>query len=537
MEDGYKLIRQIGTGLAGPLWLADSPSGSRVAIRRFASAAPQGSDEWLAARAHFLQSARQAATLKQPRVARVLEIIDEGSEAWVVSEFLTDEPLSTLLNREKLSPEQANFMLRAMAVTLDYVHQSGVVHGDLKPSNIFVGDKRSIRLTDFAISPRARRNLRGPMPAAWVHGYLSPEHLLAPATIGPKSDQYALAAIAWHLYTGQTPFGQSGADPSHAILQGLLTPASSVNRSLPRGLDAAISRALARDPAHRYPSCTALVEELEAAVTPVSDPAFERKESSPKAMYAGIASLVLALVIAAFLLRPSAKTTTLAKVQTPPVTAPAAQTVPVSPAAGAEPKTTAKSPKKDPPKPKPFPDGNGAQAPAAPVRSESVGRSDDASASRPPKQVAGSGSPSGSLASLGIALGGRPAVVPAAGPQGQRVADPPIPIYGPDVPKGFSLVVYSRRNLVGQGISFALKDPSLGEMGAGDLRAEVRANGPVGKGTLSLEWELDGTPMSASLVKPGAVYEYRNEPSPGTYKVILRQDANKVAEYTFRITP
>jgi serine/threonine protein kinase len=520
--DGYKLNRQIGAGLAGPLWSADSPSGEKVAIRRFASAAPQGSEDWLAARGHFLQAARQAATLKQARVAQVLEVIDEGSEAWAVMEFLPGETLAAVIAKERIPPQQANFMLRLMALTLDHAHQSGVVHGDFKPSNIFVGEKRSIRITDFAISPRARRNLRGAMPSAWVHGYLSPEHLLAPATIGPRSDQYALAAIAYHLYTGHAPFEQPGGDAGPAILRGILPPASSLNRSLSPGIDAVISRAMARDPGQRYSSCTALIEELETGMAPVAPPVTEKKQSSSaKLLYAGMGSLALALIAAAMLLRSGtkqepAKTVTIPGTQLATAPPPTAPTNP--PKEAQQQKRSPMSPQSGNSSRPPGPSGNTVirERAAVPARANPVERSQESA---------------------------RTVVLPKTIPVNQTPLSPapsaqvPIPIYGPDVPKGLSLVAYSRQKTIGSGISFSQKDPTLGEMGAGDLKVEVRANGPLGKGVLSIEWQIDGTVAWATQVRPGGTYEYRNEPSPGTYKITLRQDVSKVAEYTFRITP
>src|ERR1700733_2813487 len=150
-QSDYKLIRNLGSGLAGEVWLADGPSG-RVAMRRFGSTAVQGSEDWLADRSRFLQAGRQSLTLRNPRIVSVLDVIDERANEWIAAEFVQDETLDALLQREKLPVEQISYMLRSIALALDYAHASGVPHGDLKPSNIFVGEKRNVRVTDFAIS-------------------------------------------------------------------------------------------------------------------------------------------------------------------------------------------------------------------------------------------------------------------------------------------------------------------------------------------------------------------------------------------------
>jgi hypothetical protein len=111
-------------------------------------------------------------------------------------------------------------------------------------------------------------------------------------------------------------------------------------------------------------------------------------------------------------------------------------------------------------------------------------------------------------------------------------------------PKGYSLAVYSRKandkeHLIANSLSFKYRDPTLGEMGSGDLKAMVLLNGPPpGKGhLLSLVWKVDGTVMDAHFVNPNTVTEFGSEPIRGTYQLMLMLDKDKVAEYTFRIMP
>ena len=123
-------------------------------------------------------------------------------------------------------------------------------------------------------------------------------------------------------------------------------------------------------------------------------------------------------------------------------------------------------------------------------------------------------------------------------PQDNTFVLPPPPGATP----GYSLKVFSRdeaKHPIESGTSFGFRDPDLGEMGAGDLKAHVVLTGPPpGKGALSIEWRVDGTTMDGHVVNPNTISEYGNEPRPGQYRVILRQagNPNPVAEYTFRIT-
>jgi serine/threonine-protein kinase len=509
-------------------------------MRRFGSTAVQGSEEWIADRSYFLQAGRQSLTLRNPRIVSVLDVIEERANVWVAAEFVQDETLDAVLQREKLSAEQTSYMLRLMALALDYAHASGVPHGDLKPSNIFVGEKRTIRLTDFAISPRARRSPQGAMDPAWVHPYLSPEHFIAPASIGARSDQYSLAAIAYRMYTGKAPFAAPGGNPSPAILRGQVATPSTVNRNLPAGIDIPILRALSRDPAQRYSSCIEFVEQLEASLVPTAPLPVAAGGSSPKLMYAGLGSLVVALGIAAALMlsgKSASKevkkldqtATTQISVVTPPPVAPSPKTAALQ-----------KTPPAISTKPSPIP-----RTQAVPPAQRNPPTETVAASERPVAPQPVQSAPNIPISSQNIkkianavqpALTGVSVRVQSAPPPTREVVLPP-PV---DAHPGYSLKVFSRdeaKHPIENGLSFAFRDPELGEMGVGDLKAHVVLNGPPpGKGPLTIEWKVDGTTMDGHLVNPNTISEFGNEPIPGAYRVVLRQGANTVAEYTFRIT-
>ena len=179
-------------------------------------------------------------------------------------------------------------------MALDFAHGRGVVHGDLKPSDIFLTQKGAM-VSDFAISPRAHRFDRVPIIASLVHGYLSPEHLRDSADVGPRSDQYSLAVIAYQMYTGQSPYGESVSDLPSAILSAPITPPSQVDGQLPSSIDAPLLRALNRDPDQRYGSCMELVAFLGASL--ITQPEIAGRRVS-KLVYVLAPLLLLALLAA-----------------------------------------------------------------------------------------------------------------------------------------------------------------------------------------------------------------------------------------------
>jgi serine/threonine protein kinase len=514
-SESYRLLECIGEGLGGPVYRAEAGSAT-VAVRQFRSPSPAGSPEWRADRQHFLDAGRQAQSLKHNRIVPVLEVIDEAGEAFHVMEFQPSGNLQTALHAQRMAPAEADVLLRQAAIALDFAHGSGVVHGDLKPSNIFVSPQQGAKVADFAISPRARRDRRS-LPPNMVHAYLSPESLRNPSTAGAPSDQYSLAAIAYEMYTGQSPYGPASSAPQSAILNAVVAPPSRVNRQLPSSVDAPLLRALNRDPAQRFGSCLEFVATLDAGL--ISQPERRPSAGSPKLLWAGIASLLAAL-LALFLLWPSRKAPVAAVAPAPPPPAAAADTK-KTPASGKARKKSATD---------------------APVARNAVA----GSANKP--------TPFGDLPSKAIAAATpqvqaalRAAAAPAnktqpqplpAAPAPSRIP-PPAPISSSVATRGFTLGVLSRDRPVGRDSTFSLGDPQLGELGAGDLKASIQyEGGQPPKGTLALLWSLDGQPMGVpKRVAPNQVVEYGNEPTAGAYTVTLLLDLHPVQTFTFRITP
>lgn len=536
-SEGYQLVKELGTGLSGSVYLSEHESG-QVAVRRFISTSQPGSREWKTERSEFLEAARQAAGLDQPRIIKTLEVIDDGDEAFVAMEFVTADTLESVLKSETFTPEQANHLLRKIALTLDYAHRQGVIHGDLKPSNIFVMADRSVKVGDFAISPRARKS-RSHFPPEWSHPYLSPEHF-APENLGPRSDQYSLACIAYHLYTGQPPF--AGNELRSAILFGQPLPPSTVRRNFPLAVDAVILKALSRNPDDRYGSDTELLDNLDAAINRGAKPAAGSRPSTPvmpmpakrtssKLLFIETALALAAILIAAFLYNArreaDKKIAPIATISVP--TTPEAElTTTVAPPVQPKPKPSSVTAVATPPTPVPI---------TAPTSTPPVARIPSATV----RPAVKDSPPNPSIESSPRARAERP---------NPRQPDPPTnpTTPAPEQPKrpepmspmqanGIDLAIFSRTRKIEPGLSFSYRDPGLGELAHGDLKALVQSAGPAPKGKLILDWVVDDVPMDSKFVTPNRLIEYGNEPTAGTYRVILRLDNKQLKSLVFRITP
>jgi len=512
----YRIVRQLGSGLSGAVYLSETDSGA-VAVRQFRSQHAPDSAEARADCHSFLAAARRAATLEHPQITATLDVIDEEGGAFIAVEYVAGDTLESRLSREQFTPAQANIVLRGIADTLDYAHRKGVFHGDLKPSNVFLLPDGRIKVSDFAISPRARA-VRQPFPQEWSHFYLSPEHLLLPESVGPWSDQYSLGAIAYHLYTGRPPFADSAGELGSAIRFGKLATPSSVRAGLSQSTERALLKALSRDPQQRYASEGLFVDRLEASLEYAETAPLPRKRSSPL-LYLGAGAVLLALLVAGLLLmRPGRSSHTTAARGAPP-----SASVGPGPAAAA--------------RPTPAPEQTKVRAPLAKtVRQQ-------------PRDVAGAAAPRMAETRLRTSAMASPAtpptppreppLVPAPVPEQPtrlQPAAPPRPTAppGPTTPE---IAIFSRTRKIDPGSSFGYRDPDLGEMAYGDLKAVVQAAGPAPKGKLTLEWCLDDLCLGPKPVRLNQPMDYANEPTAGAYRIILRMNSRPINTFVFRITP
>lgn len=181
----------------------------------------------------------------------------------------------------RLAPAEALALLEDVAQGLACLHRHGLVHRDVKPSNIFVavgvGDRRRARLLDLGIAgvydaAKADRLGTVDVGSAGTHGtpaYIAPEQALG-ERVGPAADVYALACVAYRMLTGRDPFrGGSAAATVHSHLFDEAPAASAVHPALPRTVDAVFARALRKDPTQRTASPLALVSDLRRSIPPL----------------------------------------------------------------------------------------------------------------------------------------------------------------------------------------------------------------------------------------------------------------------------
>ena len=262
----YRAPTLIGHGGMGDIYRAkdkvlDRPVAIKVLAERYSH------DESL--RARFRREALTAARLSTaPNTIKIYDVGEHQGRPFIVMEYLPGGSLEDELQRGHIAPGQALTWLEQAARALDAAQENGVVHRDVKPANLLLDTDGDVRVTDFGIASVAgleSMTLTGTVLG--TAGYISPEQAEGrPATAA--SDRYSLAVVAFELLTGSRPF-EADSPTVEAIghARSAVPSASGRNPELPFEVDAVFERALAKDPADRFPTAMDFVAELRDAFT------------------------------------------------------------------------------------------------------------------------------------------------------------------------------------------------------------------------------------------------------------------------------
>ncbi len=201
----YSLERELGRGGMGAVWLArDELLGRAVALKRL-GANPLG--EASPALDRSAREARLAARLNHPHVVAVFDLVAEGPDHWLVMEYVEGSTLAALIRaRGRLAPDHAAALLAQVADALVAAHRSGIVHRDVKPSNILVAADGQAKLSDFGIARgEADATLTGTGLVTGSPAYLAPE-IASGRAATEASDVWSLGATLFHALAGRPPY-------------------------------------------------------------------------------------------------------------------------------------------------------------------------------------------------------------------------------------------------------------------------------------------------------------------------------------------
>ncbi|MBF8257416.1 MAG: putative Protein kinase, partial [Anaerolineales bacterium] len=266
----YTILEQVGQGGMSSVFSAADLADGRVVAMKILSPYIAHEERF---QARFEREIKLLSRLQHPNIIPILDFGEADGLAFIVMPYIASGTLLDRLNRGPLDPRQGGRIVDQMASALMLAHQNGVIHRDVKPSNVLVDEKGNALLSDFSFarSQDASQNLTG-SALIGTPAYMSPEGCRG-NVVDARSDQYSFGVMLFQITTGALPF--TGGTPMATALQHINVPLPrprAVNPNLPEEIELVLIKALAKDPALRFDSMEALNRSFQAALAVALDP-------------------------------------------------------------------------------------------------------------------------------------------------------------------------------------------------------------------------------------------------------------------------
>lgn len=259
----YQIISELGQGAMGVVYKATDPLIDRiVAIKTInLGLAQEEKDEY---EGRFYQEAKAAGRLSHPNIVTIYDVGKSGEVAYIAMEFLQGRELRDILNDGQTLPvRQVLDIVIQVALGLAYAHEHGIVHRDVKPSNIMVIRDGHVKITDFGIARMESASVR--TQTGMVLGspkYMSPEQVMG-KLIDQRSDIFSLGVMLYEMLTGKAPFvGENVNAIMYQTLNGVPPPPCTVNSEVPDMLNFIVAKALAKGLDDRYQNAKDFADDL-----------------------------------------------------------------------------------------------------------------------------------------------------------------------------------------------------------------------------------------------------------------------------------
>ena len=258
----YQIVKELGKGAMGIVYQAHDPEiGRSIAVKVLRE--DRITTEAFVQR--FLKEARAIGRLSHPNIVTVHDIGQDQGTVYIAMEFLEGEPLDKVIERKKFGVEEIVDLGIQMGEALHYAHQRGIVHRDVKPSNIILQPTGRIKITDFGIAHIEDPAAPVQTQAGEILGtpaYMSPQQATSQPVDG-RSDLFSLGVILYELATGRRPFvGKNLAAIFHSVTHDHPSPPADTNPEVPLNLSQIIMKCLSKIPEERYATGEALAEDL-----------------------------------------------------------------------------------------------------------------------------------------------------------------------------------------------------------------------------------------------------------------------------------
>ncbi len=263
---GYRLETLLGEGGMARVYWGLEPRTRRSAAVKIMEASFRDQKDY---RVRFQREAHTVARLHHPHIVELYSYGESDGNIYIVMQYIEGTDLASILHRYqgsggRMGLEDICRLVYEIGSALDYAHQQGVIHRDVKPSNILVDQQGHATLSDFGLALQIDVGTRGEIFG--TPHYIAPEQAISSAGAVPQSDQYSLGIILYEMLAGQLPF-DAGSPLDTAVLHITQPPPllRGLRPDLSPEIESVVLRALEKKPEDRYATCVDLAVELEHA--------------------------------------------------------------------------------------------------------------------------------------------------------------------------------------------------------------------------------------------------------------------------------
>lgn len=217
--------------------------------------------------ARFRREAQAAGRLTHPNIVAVYDYGEDGTIAYIVMEYAPGTELKKILDRgERLPPAESVRIMQGVLAGLQYSHERGVVHRDIKPGNIILSTDGKVKIADFGIARIESSSMTQAGTVMGTPAYMSPEQFMG-QTVDARTDIYSAGVMLYQLLTGERPFEGGMTAIMHKALNTEPPRPSELSVTAPSALDPVVARAMAKRPGNRYENAAAFAQAIHEAMS------------------------------------------------------------------------------------------------------------------------------------------------------------------------------------------------------------------------------------------------------------------------------
>lgn len=289
----YRIVSELGKGGMGVVYLAEHINlPRRFVVKSLASALTQD-PEFLE---RFYQEAQNQAMLAHPAIVQATDYFEDRGEFFLVMEFVDGQALDTMISTRGSLPEnEALSIFRGVLEGLGFAHRKGVIHRDVKPSNILVDQSGKARIIDFGIAilvGSQRLTATGlTVGTAW---YMSPEQIRRPRSVDHQSDIYSAGIVLYEMLTGAVPFdGDTDFGVKEQQINNPPPDPRAKNPAISPAVAECVQKAMAKEPDKRYQTCAEFLAGIDASQAQASGDHITRARWGIVAALAGLVAIAV----------------------------------------------------------------------------------------------------------------------------------------------------------------------------------------------------------------------------------------------------